>query len=85
MHSSLELGMFLEEATILVTIVGTVGMFSTLPMLVCASWHHREQKIQHWEGKSTTICRYAVFAPGFPTYCDEDCSSSSFGDKTISL
>ena len=27
----------------------------------------QKQKIQHWEGKSTTFCRYMVFAPVFPT------------------
>ena len=32
------------KATILVTLVGTVGMFCSLPMLVCASWHHRSKK-----------------------------------------
>ena len=33
-----------EITTILVTLVGTVGMFSALPKLVCASWHHRSKK-----------------------------------------
>ena len=28
-----------ETTTILVTLVGTVGMFSALPKLVCANWH----------------------------------------------
>ena len=33
-----------ETTTILVTLVGSVGMFCALPMLVCASWHHRSKK-----------------------------------------
>ena len=33
-----------ETTTILVTLVGTVGMFSALPKLVCANWHHRSKK-----------------------------------------
>ena len=56
-----------ETTTILVTLVGTVAMFSALPKLVCANWHHRSKKIQHWEGKSTTFCRCMVLAPGVPT------------------
>ena len=30
-----------NETTILVTLVGTAVMFSALPMLVSARWHHR--------------------------------------------
>ena len=33
-----------ETTTILVTLVGSVGMFCALPKLVCASWHHRSKK-----------------------------------------
>ena len=33
-----------ETTTILVTLVGTVGMFSALPKLVCANWHRRSKK-----------------------------------------
>ena len=32
------------KATILFTLVGTVGIFCALPMLVCASWLHRSKK-----------------------------------------
>ena len=33
-----------ETTTILVTLAGTVGMFSALPKLVCANWHHSSKK-----------------------------------------
>ena len=32
-------------SAILVSLVGTVEIFSALPMLVCASWHHRSKTI----------------------------------------
>ena len=51
----------LITTTIFVTLFGTAGMFSASPMLVCASWHDRSKKIQHWEGKSTTFCRCSWF------------------------
>ena len=41
----------MNTATILVTLVGTVWMFSALPMLVCASWHHRSEKFNTGRGR----------------------------------
>ena len=77
----------LITTTILVTLVWTAGMFSGLPMFVCASWHHRSKKIQNWEGKSTTFWRcIIVFALGVPTKCDEDCSNRGLcNNSTFSL
>ena len=38
----------------------------------------QKQKIQHWEGKSTTFCRYMVFESSVPMYCDEDVFYGNF-------
>ena len=86
MHSSLELGMFFRRSYNPRHISwDSLGDVFCLPNVGLRELASQKQKIQHWEGKSTTFCRYTVFAPGVLTYCDEDCSSSSFGDKTISL
>ena len=38
----------LVKPTTLVTLVGTVVMFSALPMLFLGSWHHRSPKFNIW-------------------------------------
>ena len=52
-----------EQATILVTLGGTAGMFSTLPMLVFASWHYRSLNAKFNNGRLryTTFCWNTVF------------------------
>ena len=52
-----------EQATILVTLGGTAGMFSALPMLVFASWHYRSLNAKFNNGRLryTTFCWNTVF------------------------
>ena len=38
--------------SILVTLVGTVGIFSAPSKSVFASWHHKSKKNQHWEERA---------------------------------
>ena len=61
--------------TILITSVGTVGMFSALPMLVCSSWHHRSKKFNTGRERAqrfVTMWFLHLFSQRNQK-CDEDC------------
>ena len=78
MHSSLELGMFFRRSYNPRHISWESWDVYCPPNVGLCELASQKQKVQHWEGKSKTFCRYTVFAPDVPTYCDEDCSSSLF-------
>ena len=64
-----------ETTTILVTLVGTVGMFSALPKLVCANWHHRSKKFNTGRERAqhfVTMWFLHLFSQRNQK-CDEDC------------
>ena len=59
--------------SILVTLVGTVGIFSALLMSDFASWHHTSKKINTGREGAQLFVGIVGTARGVPTYCDENC------------
>ena len=58
--------------SILVTLVGTVGIFSAPSTSVLASWHHRSKKINSGREGAQLFVGIMCTARGVPAYCDEN-------------
>ena len=58
--------------SILVTLVGTVGIFSAASMSVLSGWHHRSKKINTEREGAQLFVGIMCTARGVPAYCDEN-------------
>ena len=58
----------------LVTLLGTVVIFSAPSELVSARWHHRSPKSHTWSAGAELFDAIRVLGQAISTYVDEDCT-----------